>query len=69
MMSGLDEPLDIPPDIPLTTETDVIECLRLPCFHVIDIPARLNFTITCPNDNRIWHVYHKGGEWLAQEQL
>lgn len=67
-MSGLDAPLDIPDPIE-PSEPLVIEQLRLPCYHVIDLPARLNVTLTCPHDNRIWNVYKKGVEWLAQEQF
>jgi len=45
-----------------------IECIRLPCGHLIERPKG-QVHMVCEHDNRKWHIYFKGVEVCAREEV
>lgn len=46
-------------------ERTEIEMLRMPCGHLVDMPATATSMVQC-DCGRLWQVVHRRGEWTAR---
>lgn len=61
------EPTSKYPDSNVVT----LECIRLPCGHLIETPLRRSVKMECPNEHcdRKWHLSLRGTHtWCAREE-